>query len=244
MKSKFIILILSLIPLFAFSQDEDETITGFYFGPKGGLSLGNQNWNGFERGVMINWHGALFMESLDPELRGSLFMQLGYHSRGSGLRLVNLTQGLNLNQAIVWNNIGLTLGAKKRLITESLGTPYYFVGIRGEYNLKNNIAEVQERFSAGAASLFYPFEIYNRKFVYGLSFGGGYEFYGSEFIQPAVEVTVSPDLSFQYVSPEIGNVINPFDGRAVTLNERNIRNITLEVSLIIKFKREVILLDR
>lgn len=245
MKHSFILSIIFLLLCFdCSSQDEGERITGFYFGPKAGFTLGNQNWNGLERGVMLNWHGAFFIESFDPFYKGSLFAQIGFHSRGSGLRLVNLTQGINFRQAIIWKNIALTVGAKKRLVTSSLNTPYYFIGLRAEYSISNNTLDVQTRFSPGAASLFYPFPEYSRKFVYGLSFGGGYEFFGTEYVQPSVEASISPDLSFQYASPEIPNVINPYNGQPTILQERNIRNITFEISVLVKFKREVILLDR
>jgi len=225
-------------------QDDSEKVTGFYFGPKAGLTLGNQNWNGFEKRPMFNYHAAVFMESLDPNFKGSIYGQIGYHTRGSGLNLVNITQGLNFRESLVWNNISVAVGGKKRILTSSLSTPYYFVGIRAEYSISNNLEEIQNRFSAGAGSPFYPFPTYSKKIVYGLSFGGGYEFYGSEFVQPGVEINISPDLAFQYQQPEIGSVINPYDGRPTVINERTIRNVTFEISFYVKFKREVILLDR
>ncbi len=222
--------------------DEEEGLGGYYFGPKLGASLGTQNWNGIDRNMMFNWHAAFFMETLDPQYKGSLFAQVGYHARGSSLRLVNISQGF-FQESVVWNNISLMLGAKKRLITNSLSTPYYFVGARIEYSIRNNSEAIQRRYSATAGSLFYPIPEYSNKWVYGLSFGGGYEFYGSEYLQPTVELTISPDLSYQYASPALNNIINPFNGRATSLPERNIRNLTIEFSLILRLKREVILIE-
>jgi len=242
-KSIFISLILFVVSSSLFSQDEGETIGGFYFGPKLGLTLGTQNWDGGERRPMANYHIALYTESLDPNFTGSLFAQVGYHSRGSGLNVVNLTLGFNSSQAFIYRNLNVTLGVKKRLLTESLSTPYYFVGVRGEYQLSNNLAEVQNRFQLGASTLFYPVDIYVNKFTYGLAFGGGFEFYGSKFVQPGIEFTFSPDLNFQYRSPEIPSVINPYSGQPTSLPERKIRNLTFEVSLVLRFLREVVYLD-
>ena len=131
------------------------------------------------------------------------------------------------------------LAAKKRLLTNSLKTPYYFVGVRVEYQLKNNLQEIQERYS----SPFYPVPEFVNDITYGISFGGGIEFLGSEFIQPALELNISPDLSFQYQSPSIPNVINPFNGQPTTLPERKIRNITIEISLSIRFLRRVVFVN-
>jgi len=230
---------------FLTAQEEEvdpNNVKGFYFGPKLGLSLGTQNWNGYERQPMVNYHFALFTESLDPDLRGSLYAQLGYHARGSGLRVQFINVGSSSNQAFVYRNLSLGLGVKKRLVTPALSTPYYFVGIRGEYNLNNNLREISERFSSSASSLFYPFEEFVRKITYGITFGGGFEFYGGEFVQPAIEFNISPDLSFQYVS-EATAVINPFNGQTTTLQAESIRNVTFEISLVVRFLKEVIYID-
>jgi len=228
-----------------FSQDDElGKITGFYFGPKAGLTLANQNWDGYQRRPLFNYHASAFIESFDPYYRGSLFMQLGYQSRGSSLTVSNISGGFNFSEGLKFNNLVATIGAKKRiLVTKFKSTPYYYVGIRGEYNISNNTEDIQERFSASAASLFYPLPIYVNSFVYGITFGGGFEFIGSEYVFPAIEFTVSPDLSFQYRSPDGIPVINPFNGQSTTLPERKIRNVTFEISFILKFKREVILLE-
>jgi len=240
-------IIISFIVFFSscslFAQENGETVGGFYFGPKLGLTIGSQNWDGGERRPMANYHIALYTESLDPNLTGSLFAQVGYHSRGSGLNIVNLTLGFNSNQAFIYRNLNVTFGVKKRLLTEKLSTPYYFVGVRGEYQLSNNLADVQSRFQLGASTLFYPVPEFVNNFTYGLSFGGGFEFEGSKFIQPGIEFTFSPDLNFQYRSPEVPFVINPFSGQSTSLPERKIRNLTFEISLVLRFLREVVYLD-
>jgi hypothetical protein len=227
------------------AQDENEKVTGYYFGPKAGLTLAAQNWDGFQRNPLLAYHGALFIESFDPYYRGSLYAQLGYQQRGSSIRVSNITQGFNFQSGVVFNNLSASIGAKKRIDTGSYQrVPYYFVGVRAEYNVSNNTQEIQERFSGGASSLFYPVPTFVNDFVYGLSFGGGFEFVGSEYVFPAIEFTISPDISLQYESPGGIPIINPFNGQSTELQERRIRNITFEFSLVLKFKREVILVDR
>ena len=245
MKRNILFVFFLLMTITVVGQEDDEEVTGYYFGPKAGLTIANQNWNGFQRRPLFNYHGSLFVESLDPYYKGALFAQLGYHSRGSSLIVNNITQGFNFSEGVIFRNLALTLGAKKRLYIPSMSsTPYYFVGVRAEYNISNNTEEIQMRYSNSAASLFYPFSVYVNKIVYGLSFGGGFEFSGSEYIAPGIEISISPDIGFQYMSPEISPVINPRDGRSTTLQERSIRNITLEVSFVLRLKREVVLLDR
>lgn len=229
-----ICIFVSLAPLTA----QNEEVGGFFFGPKLGPTIGMQNWDGFDRRMMFNYHCAVFIESIDPEFKGSFFGQLGYHARGSGLNVFRIN-GFSSGQSFVFRNLSLMLGAKKRLLTQSLKTPYYFVGVRAEYQLSNNLEEIQDRYN----SPFFPFPVYVNNWTYGISFGAGIEFLGSEFIQPALELTISPDLSYQYQSPGGITVTNPFNGQPFTLSERKIRNITLEISLSIRFLRRVVYIN-
>ena len=235
------------IPLFIFfafavnvhaQAEDEERVTGFYFGPKIGPTIGFQQWNGFERRPMINFHVAGFIETIDEDFRGALYGQFGYHSRGSGINAPGIGSA---NQSFLFRNLSLTLGVKKRLLTKTLYTPYYFVGLRGDYNLSNNLEEIQLSNFGTQASLFYPFPDFVQRITYGLSFGGGIEFLGSELIQPVLEFTISPDVSNQYQSMAIPNVTNPFNGTTTTIPARNIKNLTLEVSLIVRFMRKVVL---
>ena len=232
--------LLSSVLIICFTCTFAKAQNGFYFGPKGGLTIGVQNWNETERKPLLAYHFSAFIESIDIDYKGALFAQFGYHTRGSSLSIINLTSGLRLSDGYKFRNLSFVLGAKKRLITEKLSTPYYFFGIRGEYNIANNLASFQDRFSN---SLFYPQELFVNDFTYGMSIGGGIEFLGSAYIQPAIEFTISPDLSLQYQSPAIPNVISPYDGRTITIGERRIRNITFEISFILRFLREVIYVD-
>ena len=190
---------------------------------------------------MINYHGAVLIESLDKEYKGSLFAQLGYMSRGSDLGFRSLSGGFN-NSAIVFRNISLALGAKKKLLTKTLSTPYYFVGVRAEYQLSNNLEAIQIRYSSTALATNFPLPGFVRNWTYGLSLGAGIEFLGSEYVAPALELTISPDIGLQYESPALP-VVNPSTGQGTTLPERKIRNITLELSLVVRFFRKVIYTD-
>jgi len=228
--------ILLSLPFTLVSQSEE--VGGFFFGPKLGPTIGMQNWDGFDRRVMFNYHGAVFIESIDPDFKGSFFGQLGYHSRGSGLNVIRLN-GFSTGQSFIFNNLSLMAGAKKRLLTKSLKTPYYFVGVRAEYQLSNNLEEIQERYN----NPFFPIPVYVNNWTYGISFGGGIEFLGSDYVQPAIEMSISPDLSFQYQQPGGITVTNPFNGQPATLSERKIRNITLEISLSIRFLRRVVYIN-
>ncbi|MBT8232473.1 MAG: hypothetical protein HKO66_04105 [Saprospiraceae bacterium] len=238
------ITVLTFLFFFSFSlQAQEENVSGFFFGPKLGPTLGFQNWNGTERNAMINYHFAAFIESIDPDYNGALYAQLGLHSRGSGINVVSSITNFRANQAFVFRNISFQAGAKKRLLTNSLKTPYYFVGLRLEYQLSNNLQEVQERYFGSVASLYYPLPDFVNKWTYGLSFGGGIEFLGSEYVQPVVEVSISPDIAFQYQSQTISGITNPYNGQPTTLPERRIRNLSLEISLVVRFMRKVIYTD-
>ena len=215
---------------------------GFYWGPKAGFTIGMQNWNNTERSPLLSYHGNVFIESIDIDYKGALYAQIGYHTRGSSINVFGLN-GFRLSDGYKFRNISLQLGAKKRLITEKLSTPYYFFALRLEYLISDNLQSFQDRFGQSVSSLFYPIPGFAKKIVYGLSVGGGIEFLGSAYVQPAVEFTISPDVSFQYQSPEIPNVISPYDGRTITIPERSIRNVTFEVSLMVRFLREVIYID-
>ncbi|NNE26699.1 MAG: hypothetical protein HKN09_07630 [Saprospiraceae bacterium] len=237
-------LLLLCVTLLAFSTSKLlSQDAGFYFGPKAGLTIGMQNWNQSERDPLLSYHGALFMESIDTDYRGSLFAQIGYHTRGSSIRVFNINNGIAFNDGYKFRNLSLMLGAKKRIRTEKFSVPYYFFGVRLEYNVSNNLEDIQERFALSPSVAFYPTPFFVNKWVYGASIGGGIEFLGSAYVQPTIEFTISPDLSFQYNSPVIPNVVSPFNGQLISIPERTIRNVTFEVSFVVRFLREVIYID-
>jgi len=222
-------------------QAQDEEVSGFYFGPKLGPTVGFQQWNGFERRPMFNYHFAAFIESVDEDFKGAFYAQLGYHSRGSSIN-VSSSFANPFGESFVFRNASFGFGVKKRILTKTLSTPYYFVGVRGDYNLSNNLDDVLERYASTQAIFLFPIPDLVRKFTYGLSFGGGIEFLGSELIQPAVELMISPDIASQYQSPAF-MATNPVTNQPTQVRERNIRNFTLEISLVVRFMRKVVYID-
>lgn len=210
---------------------------GMYFGPKGGLGIAVQNWDGYQRNPLIVSHFALYTESLDPDFSGSLYAQIGYHTRGSAIRAFSFN-GVSFSRGFRFNNIALQLGLKKRFDRAGRWIPYYNVGVRAEYTVKTNLKRFENSFN-----LFYPFEVYVNKFNYGISFGGGFEYESSEFVIPYFELSVHPDLSLQYRSPALQGGTNPWTGQPSTVGERRVRNITLELSIGFKFLKKVTYID-
>ena len=230
----FYLLICFLLTTSLFSQGT------FYFGPKAGLTLAVQQWNNLERDPLFAYNGSFFIESYDPEDRGSLFAQIGYHKRGSGIRVFDFFSSNSADRSFQFNNLALQLGAKKRFNRSDSKTFFYHVAIRGEYTLNTNLSDYEE---LNRNFPFYPFDQFVNKINYGLSFGGGIEFGSSKFAVPFLDITISPDISLQYRQDAIPNIVNPFTGLSTTLSERNIRNLTLEITFGMRFLREVIYID-
>lgn len=222
------------------SSNESNAQGGFYFGPKGGMVLGFQNWNNFQRDPLFAYCGDVFIESLDPNRKGSLFASIGYHVRGSAVRVINNNAGFRYSQGFRFNNLSLMVGAKKKFRKTGNWDSFYHIGIRGEYNLGTDFGERGANLQTAG---FFPFEELTNKFTYGISGGAGVEYFMSEFVSPFVEFTISPDLSFQYKQGAIGNVTNPYTGQATTLPEREIRNLSIELTVGFKFLRKVIYVD-
>ncbi len=209
----------------------------FYFGPKGGLTVGLQNWNGIERDPLLTYHGALFIESDDAETDNALFAQIGYHKRGSAEQVLFFS-GSNSSfqrQPFEFNNVALQLGAKKKF--GSMPSAYYGFGIRLEYTVGTNLDEYSQ-FGG-----YFPVDEFVNEFNYGASLMIGKRFMFSDLAGAFVEASISPDISKQYEQPAIANVISPFTGNTVTLREQTIRNITFELTVGFRFLRKVVYLD-
>ncbi len=206
----------------------------FYFGPKGGFAINTQQWNNFDRDPLFSLHGDVFIESYAENATSSLFAQVGFHTRGSSIRAFGINTGNAFTNSFKFRNLMLMMGAKQILNREKKFRPYYLFGLRAEYTVSTNLTEF-ERFQ----SAFYPFDFYVNKFLYGLTIGGGFEYDMGELYGGFIEFNIHPDVALQYDQPAIPNVINPFDGRTVTLGERSIRNLSLEVTVGIRFLRKV-----
>ena len=228
MKStRLIITLLScLIAIPMFSQS-------FYFGPKAGIGINTQQWNNFERDPLFSFFGDVFIESYAEGSTSSLFAQLGYHTRGSAIRFSSFNSGFQSN-SFKFNNLVLAAAAKRYISAEKKTKPYYLLGIRGEYTLDTNLDEFSQY-----QSIFYPLEFYVNKFNYGFIVGGGFDFELNDLYGAFVEFVISPDVSLQYQQPAIPNVISPYNGQTVTISERRIRNLSLEITFGMRFLRKV-----
>jgi len=216
---------------------------GYWFGVKGGLAMNNQSWGsgtsnfGINRSALFTLNGDIFTETLDEDKKGALYAQLGFHTRGSALRYYSNFYDFNTNVKYKFQNIVLELGAKKSLeISEKLST-YFILGIRGEYTVGNNLGSV-----TSFGELVSP--DYIRKFNYGVTFGGGFEQVVSELSNIFVEFSIQPDLSFQYEQFPIENIRNPWvPNERINLPLTQVRNLSIEAKVGIKFLRKVIYID-
>ena len=236
------IFLLALAPFFFTKKTVAQ---GSYFGLKGGLTMGTQKWNTYDRDPLFKYHGAAFIESLEETGQYSVFAQLGYHVKGSALRYnTGSFFGNNYRppaDQFVFNNISLIVGMKKKYEMTPSSKYYYLFGLRGDYTVSNNLSDFEEdTFNPG----FYPLEGFVNPWIFGITVGGGLDLDFGEFVGGFLEFTVNPDVSYQYKQPSIGNVPDPFrPGQTRTIRERSIRNLTFEVTLGIRFLREVIYID-
>jgi len=210
------------------------------FGPKIGPSISFQRWRGAERDALPAFHGAFFIESYTEGSASSLYAQIGYHKRGSREDVLfnSGSGGFRQSQTYQFNNIALQLGAKKILRQDRNAKPYYIVGIRAEYTLNTNLGQ----YEASQFALYFPLNEFVNKFNYGFTFGGGFQYDFSELIGGAIEISIHPDVSKQYNQPLLSNIINP-RGNPVDLPAQQIRNLTLEISAVFRFKRIVEYID-
>ncbi len=228
-----------LLSLFALFSMLCSAQGGFYFGPKGGVSVGTQKWNFTDRGPLLAFHGDLLVESRDEEGRGSLFAQLGFHTRGSSTQFINFISGNRTNIGFRFNNVVLQLGIKKRLDINRNPVIYYMAGIRGEYTISTNLSEFQNP----NALNFYPLPDFVRNFMYGITVGGGFEYKKLDKVIPYLELAFMPDLSPQYDQflPLAAN--DPISGNPISIAPKVVRNVSIEVTFGLKFLREVIYVD-
>lgn len=225
-----------------------ETIAQSYaFGVKGGATVGFQKWQGFQRDPLYAYHGILFIESAEEDSPFGLFAQIGYHVKGTANRFNNATfsiQGRDYRPAtqnFEFNTISLAAGGKKRLKIVGSSSPYYMLGVRGDYTISTNLSEYNELSSFYAS---FPVDGFVRKWGYGVTAGGGIEIPFGELFGGILEVTVNPNFSRQYYQPPIPNVIDPFrPGNTINLSERNIYNLTIELSLGLRFINQIVYID-
>lgn len=215
----------------------------FAWGVKGGLAIGLQQWNSFERDPLFRYQGDIYIESYDGPDANALFAQVGYHIRGSAIRSRNNVLFSNGNVGTVpsrtfeFNNAVLATGFKQRFDFNERKA-YYYVGLRGEYTFGTNIGEDQ-RF----ASISDPIKGFVREFNYGLMGGAGVEFMFSELVGGIVELNFAPDISFQYRQAAIPGTVTGPGGNQISIGERRIRNFSIELTVGFRFLRIIEYID-
>ena len=224
---------------------------GYLFGLRGGPSLGSQNWSGFEMRPLLTYNGDFFIESFPVEGKFSLWASLGYHIRGSR---INSRRAFDFNgnnfrvpgETFQFKNLSLAVGGKQVFKYLPVGDVFYTLGVRVDYNLDTNLDDFDDLNEVSTSiRLFYPFENRNwvRRITYGVVMGGGIDIPLSEKVGAVIQLTASPDFSFQYNQPPVENVIDPFSSGNTTLPERKIRNFTLELSAGFRFLRKIEYID-
>jgi hypothetical protein len=231
---------------------QNSNAQGYAFGLKGGLAIGQQKWNtggSSSNNLLFKYQGSAFIESVSQSDKGQsvLFAEAGYHSRGSAFRYrsgigYDVTGAQvkidGFKEEFIFKNVGLIIGAKRRGVL-GRDKAFYTVGLRGEYTVGTNLE------SASRNLLFvssYPQKEFVRKFQYGLSLSGGYEFPFSELVGAFVEFSVHPDLSLQYFRPSFF-AFDPYQRQNITIPEQAIRNVSFELSVGFRFLRKVEYVD-
>jgi hypothetical protein len=215
----------------------------FWFGAKGGGAMNYQSWGeglaqGINRDPLFSLNADIFIESFDEFNKGSLYGQFGYHTRGSSIRFVSFNNLFATQQGFKFNNLVLEVGARKVFSIDKSIFPYYHVGLRCEYTVSTNLEDYRI-----FNNLFYPIDDFVRKINYGVSFGGGFIKPITELSDIFLDINISPDLSFQYEQPPLQNVIDPFTLQNINLPLRQVRNLSLELKIGIRFLRRVIYTD-
>lgn len=197
---------------------------GTYYGVKGGLGINNQQWSGRVNNQLLFTPNIDFMaETYDPGSLSSLYSQIGYHQRGSGLGGF----GFQRFATYRFHNISVEVGGKRKATDGEKWDSYYMLGLRGEYTVASNLNE------DAAASLFnLVLSEYVRRFNYGVTIGGGFDYDLGNDRTLFFEVAFSPDLSAQYDQPI--NLVFPNPNTAsqqqdITINAQQVRNFSLEI---------------
>lgn len=216
----------------------------YWFGAKTGLALNWQSWGtgigtSLDRNQLISYPIDLFIESYDEEGKGSFYASLGYRTRGTSYRVFSNFGTTNANQSFKFNNLVLEAGVSKRLKFQFLNmTPFYKLGLRGEYTVSTNLKDYLV-----FNSLFFPVDEFVKKFPFGFTAGGGFEYEMAELYGMIFEFTINPDIGLQYEQPPLNNVRDPYTNQNTFIDLRQVRNLSLEFKLGIRFLRKVVYVD-
>jgi hypothetical protein len=210
----------------------------YAFGFKAGPSLTVQKWNGFGgREPLVRYHGVAFIESHNEETNSALFAQVGYHIRGSALRFYAYYDPVsmrNINSSstdMEFHNISLSAGAKRRY-DFGRNKAYYMLGLRGEYTAYTKLDGFLD-----------TYEGLENKVLGGVIFGGGLELPLGRFVSGIFEASVSPDFTKQIFLPPQDTGYTDLNGNEIILPEQNVTNVSIELSIGLRFLREVTYYD-
>jgi len=239
---KIILLFITTFLLVEFSNAQSRAYTA-----KGGLTIGNQIWESQEQQPLFSYHGAFAMESASEESNLGLFMQLGYHVKGSAwrnTRFTSQTGGVSFSsQKFKYQNLALVLGFKSFYSENNMGRLYYSIGLRGDYTIGTNLKDYEEFNLINGAPIF-PVEGAVNKWNYGMTLGAGIQIPMTDFIDGIVELSFSPDFSQQYRQPSFAsNVIINGSPQLRTFPERKIVNLVLELSVGLRFLHKIEYVD-
>lgn len=227
--------------LFFFNQGFSQS---YWFGAKGGAAMNFQSWGdgsfsgSVNRDPLFSLNGDILIESYDEYKKGALYAQVGYHTRGSSFRFFSFNNTFSEQQGFKFRNIVAEVGAKKSLNMDKDLDPYFILGIRGEYTIGTNLDDY-----INFGSLYYPINDFVRKFNYGVTAGGGFEMEMSELSNVFVEFSLQPDLSFQYEQQPLFNITDPWTSQPVNIGLRQVRNLSIELKVGVKFLRKVEYID-
>lgn len=207
--------------------------------------MATQKWNYFQNGQLYKLHGALWMESYSEEDPYSIFAQIGYHNRGSATRyrqpIIWQSQTYTIpTDEFIFRNASALVGFKKKFYKQKMST-YYAIGIRGEYTFSTNLAAYEE---VNKFAFIYPDKSGVKKGVLGATFSAGLDFPFSEYIGGIIELNIAPDITRQYYQPTLTNIVDIYNpGQTISIQEKSIKNLSLELSLGIHFLRKVVYID-
>jgi hypothetical protein len=231
---RIVICIIALSSLFI----SDASAQSFVFGFDGGMAMGLQSWNGFQRDPLFKYHFDGFIESWNEEDKYSLFAKAGYHVRGGAIRtrawydpdlMVEFPGGVTKME---FNNLVLSLGGKQKFNIGLSSKAYWLFAIRGEYTLSSDFEGYMK-----------SYEGLENKFVFGVSAGGGMEFSFSRWVGAYFEVSVHPDFTKQIFIPFQDTGYTDPNGNPIVIQEQNVTNLTIEFTVGFRFLREVIYVD-
>ena len=217
-------LILSLIMAMIFGGHDlnaQYSIWSFKAGP----TLGFQRWNGLgSTQPLLGMHGAVAVESYEPDKPFAFFAELAYHQRGSSQRINagTTSNGINyegFNIKNKFHNVSFALGGRK-----SFGQDlryFYSLDLRAEYTLKYELSNYFEGFGD-----------YVRRFNYGLDVGGGINI-PIGFHMGFIQLQLQPDLSKQIFSLRFAG--QDYQGNDIIYPEQKVVNYSLELSIGIRF---------